>query len=192
MYVIFSPFACDWHVKPGDVHLSQHTWIMLCLYYYLAVYSYAIALFSWLMFPCQQQMMSVDQASQWHEMYCHDLDVMSSSPDQAELGVRGTSVLSRTWTKHTIIHSLLTHFSVFKKKAKGLMAIFQMMQNDANDVTWITIPKYKQLPNKLGLRCNAHDQGYDPACLGSTRTVNSVHADYFLQKEKSSWLLIRD
>ena len=26
----------------------------------------------------------------------HDLEVMSSSPDRAELGVRGTSVLSRT------------------------------------------------------------------------------------------------
>ena len=41
----------------------------------------------------------LEQASQWHEMYCHDLEVMSSSPDRAELGVRGTSVLRRTWTK---------------------------------------------------------------------------------------------
>ena len=29
-------------------------------------------------------------------IYCHDLDVMSSSPNPAERGVRGTSVLSRT------------------------------------------------------------------------------------------------
>ena len=36
---------------------------------------------------------------QWHEMYCHDLEVMSSNPDRAELGVRGISVLSRTWAK---------------------------------------------------------------------------------------------
>ena len=42
----------------------------------------------------------LEQASQWHEMYCYDLEVMSSSPDQAKLGVRGTSVLSRTWTKN--------------------------------------------------------------------------------------------
>ena len=41
-------------------------------------------------------------ASQWHEMYCHDLEVMSSSPDWAELGVRGTSVLI-TWTKQYMV-----------------------------------------------------------------------------------------
>ena len=38
----------------------------------------------------------LEQASQWHEMYCYDLDVMSLNLDQVELGVRGTSVLSRT------------------------------------------------------------------------------------------------
>ena len=36
------------------------------------------------------------QVSQEHEMYCHDLEVMSSNPGQDELGVHGTSVLSRT------------------------------------------------------------------------------------------------
>ena len=35
----------------------------------------------------------LEQASQRHEMYCHDLEVMSSSPDRVELGVCGTSVL---------------------------------------------------------------------------------------------------
>ena len=34
--------------------------------------------------------------SQSHGMYCHDLEVMSSNPDRVELGVRRTSVLSRT------------------------------------------------------------------------------------------------
>ena len=34
----------------------------------------------------------LEQASQWHEMYCHDLEVMSSNPSQVELGVRITSV----------------------------------------------------------------------------------------------------
>ena len=48
----------------------------------------------------------LEQVSQWHEMYCHDLEVMSSSPDQAELGVHGTSVLSRTWTKHKMYASV--------------------------------------------------------------------------------------
>ena len=42
----------------------------------------------------------LEQASQWHEMYCHDLEVMSSNPGQVELGVRSTSALTRTWTKH--------------------------------------------------------------------------------------------
>ena len=41
----------------------------------------------------------LEQASQWHEMYCYDLEVMSSNPCEVELGVCLTSVLSRTWTK---------------------------------------------------------------------------------------------
>ena len=40
------------------------------------------------------------QASQWHEMYCHDLEIMSSNPARVELGVRSTSVLNCTWIKH--------------------------------------------------------------------------------------------
>ena len=39
-------------------------------------------------------MPSGQQASQSHEMYCHDLEVMSSNPSQVELGVRSTSVKS--------------------------------------------------------------------------------------------------
>ena len=34
----------------------------------------------------------LEQASQWHEMYCRDLDVMSSNPGWVKLGVRSTSV----------------------------------------------------------------------------------------------------
>ena len=36
----------------------------------------------------------LEQASQWHEMYYHDLEVMSSNPGQVELGVPSTSALS--------------------------------------------------------------------------------------------------
>ena len=32
----------------------------------------------------------LEQASQWHEKYCHDREVMSSNPGQAEFGVRST------------------------------------------------------------------------------------------------------
>ena len=44
----------------------------------------------------------LEQASQWHEMYCHDLEVISSNPGQVELGVRSVSVLSRAWTKYIV------------------------------------------------------------------------------------------
>ena len=39
----------------------------------------------------------LEQTSQWYEIYCHDLEVMSSHPGWVELGVRRTSVLSRSW-----------------------------------------------------------------------------------------------
>ena len=38
----------------------------------------------------------LEQASQCHEMYCHDLEVMSLNTGQVELGVHSTSVLSCT------------------------------------------------------------------------------------------------
>ena len=41
----------------------------------------------------------LEQASQWHEVYCQDLEVMLSNPGRVELGVCSTSVPSRTWTK---------------------------------------------------------------------------------------------
>ena len=36
----------------------------------------------------------LEQVSQGHKMYCHDLEVMSSNPDR--VGSRSTSVLSHT------------------------------------------------------------------------------------------------
>ena len=33
----------------------------------------------------------LEQASHGHEMYCHDLEVMSLNPSQVELGVHSTS-----------------------------------------------------------------------------------------------------
>ena len=35
----------------------------------------------------------LEQASQWHEMYYHDLEVMSSNPAGVEFGVHSTSVV---------------------------------------------------------------------------------------------------
>ena len=52
----------------------------------------------------------VEQASQWHEMYCHDLEVMSSNPSWVKLRVLGTSVLSRTWIKNIQVH-IIYHLS---------------------------------------------------------------------------------
>ena len=42
----------------------------------------------------------LEQASQWHEMYYHNLEVMSLNPSQVEFGVRRTSVPGLTWIKH--------------------------------------------------------------------------------------------
>ena len=42
----------------------------------------------------------LEQASQWHEIYCHDLEVMSSNTGWVEIGVLSVSVLSRTWLKN--------------------------------------------------------------------------------------------
>ena len=44
----------------------------------------------------------LEQASQWHGVSCHDLEVMSSNPGQVELGVRSTSVLGRICIKNII------------------------------------------------------------------------------------------
>ena len=38
----------------------------------------------------------LEQPSQCHEMYCHNLEVMSSNSGWVELGMLGTSVLSHT------------------------------------------------------------------------------------------------
>ena len=44
---------------------------------------------------------------QWHEVYCHDLEVMSLNPGQVKLGVHCNSVLSHPWTK-------ISSFSLWK------------------------------------------------------------------------------
>ena len=43
-------------------------------------------------------------------MYCHDLEVMSSNPAWVKLGVRSTSVLSRTWNKSSIFYYWLSSY----------------------------------------------------------------------------------
>ena len=53
------------------------------------------------------------QVSQWHEMYSHDLEVMSSNAGQVKLGVRSTSVLSCTWTKNIKQKYANVHIDVF-------------------------------------------------------------------------------
>ena len=35
----------------------------------------------------------LQQAPQWHEVYCHDLEVMSLNPGWVEIWVRGTSLM---------------------------------------------------------------------------------------------------
>ena len=51
----------------------------------------------------------LEQASQWHEMYCHDLEIMSSNSSRVELGVLGTSVLiNKSYLNKNIKYRLLT------------------------------------------------------------------------------------
>ena len=78
-------------------------------------------------------------------MYCHDLEVMSSSPNQAELGVRGTSVLSRTWTKHIFVYSLfnsLFHWKLMQKEThwqvglQSLLAESTCVNQDVHQASW--------------------------------------------------------
>ena len=45
----------------------------------------------------------LEQVSKWHEMCCHDLEVMSFELRWVELGVRSTSVLSHTWTTKSLL-----------------------------------------------------------------------------------------
>ena len=61
-----------------------------------------------LIYSCVKPLKAVwlEQASQWHGMCCHDLEVVSSNPSRVELGVHITSVLSRTWTKTILSFSL--------------------------------------------------------------------------------------
>ena len=44
----------------------------------------------------------LEQASQWHEMYCHDLWVMNLNPIRIDFAVLSTSVLNCTWNKNNI------------------------------------------------------------------------------------------
>ena len=54
----------------------------------------------------------LEQASQRHEIYCHDLEIMSSSPGQVDFGVHSTSVQSRTWTQKNYMY--YKHKSIVK------------------------------------------------------------------------------
>ena len=49
---------------------------------------------------CKKSLMAewLQQVSQWPEMHCHDLEVMSSNPGRVKLGVCSTSVPIHTWT----------------------------------------------------------------------------------------------
>ena len=55
--------------------------------------------------------MWLEKASQWHEVYCHVLEVVSSNPGRVELGVCSISVPSRTWTKHIFFPPQAPHTS---------------------------------------------------------------------------------
>ena len=59
----------------------------------------------------------LEQASQRHEMYYHNLEVMGLNSGQVEVGLHSTSILNCTWTKnndsifiHQSMKDMLHHF----------------------------------------------------------------------------------
>ena len=61
----------------------------------------------------------LQQVSRWHEMCCHDLEIMSLNPGWVELRVRSTSVPSRACTNDTLMNeivSMLTECNSAKPK----------------------------------------------------------------------------
>ena len=64
---------------------SSNISMNVCMF---SVCSIVRRLFSWVLLMAKW----LEQASQWQEMYCHDLEIMSSNPSQVELGVHSTSV----------------------------------------------------------------------------------------------------
>ena len=71
----------------------------------------------------------LEQASQWHEMYCHNLEVMSLNSSRVELGMRSTSALSRNWTKNKDVQITLT------------------LSQDQSGINWELSGKYHRIMN---------------------------------------------
>ena len=84
MYTIYNICSSSRHVVS---HLIWHALLCRSLIHGFLAYDSPMA--KWLQL-----------ASQSHEMYCHDLEVMSLNRGQVELGVCSTSVLSHTWIKN--------------------------------------------------------------------------------------------
>ena len=86
------------------------------LWYYICNYAIVFCSYetpwSWVMtilYAALYTMCNMATASQWHEVYCHDLEVVSSNPSQVEFGVHSTSVPSRNWTKQKITITVLSY-----------------------------------------------------------------------------------
>ena len=85
----------------------------------------------------------LQQASQWHEMYCHDLEVMSLNPDRVKLGVRSTSVPIHTRTKDVKVSR--KHLS-YQKNVKWAWTLLYSMQAQSS----VAI-KYAQTKKSMGV-----------------------------------------
>ena len=70
------------------------------------------------------------QASQWQEMYCHDLEVMSSNPSRIKLGVHSASVLSHrpTWSKNICLSFSLSITTVHIIHYLSLFSTFVLLR----------------------------------------------------------------
>ena len=95
----------------------------------------------------------LEQASQWHEMYCYDLKVTNSNPGRVELGVRTTSVLSHTWTKNQHVW----HWMFGMRPA--LLNNIKLKSEPSYDPPLPFLPKSCTLKQHSGMLC-----GFDVKC----------------------------
>ena len=100
----------------------------------------------------------LEQVSQWHGMYCHDLEVMSSNPDQVKLGVRSTSVLSylnqtyhKPWFVWGLRCSLLAGCNAKYEPGVGPWNEILLIQL-INEIEWQ--PKTKPMKDHYVYSCN--------------------------------------
>ena len=72
--------------KPVNLRRWSAHGILGCVWLKLATYLRSICGPNGMSVKVTDSLVVLEQSSQWHELHCHDLEVMSSNPGQVELG----------------------------------------------------------------------------------------------------------